>query len=174
MYVYKSMRVSTIYVYIYIYIYIHTHYVHIAHTHTHIYIYICMYVYIYGGFLNWGYPQSIQVMVNHFGIETTMVTLGFTKVGPTLVSFAAACRKIHHVYSSLILAARKFHLARGFPSPCWMTPEGNQVCLVLIITPGTDGGETSFSWSTTVSSVPWLAGKSPPTNGAFYLVAHPT
>ena len=79
MYVYKSMRVS-------ISIYIYTLCAHSPHAH------------IYGGFLNWGYPQSIQVRVNHFGIETTMVTLGFTKVkGPTLVSFAAACRKIHHL-----------------------------------------------------------------------------
>ena len=134
------MRVS-----IYLYIYIYTLCAHSPHAH------------IYGGFLNWGYPQSIQVRVNHFGIETTMVTLGFTKVkGPTLVSFGRRLPE-NPPFSSLILAARKFHLARGFPSPCW------------IITPGTDGGETSFSWSTTVSSAPWLAGTSPPTNGVFSL-----
>ena len=31
---------------------------------------------IYGSFLKWGYPQIIQVMDNHFSIETTMVTTG--------------------------------------------------------------------------------------------------
>ena len=39
-------------------------------------LYIYIYTSLYGGFPKMGVPQSIQVMEDHFGIETTMVTWG--------------------------------------------------------------------------------------------------
>ena len=39
------------------------------------YIYIYTYIYIWG-FLKWVYPYIIQVTIDHFSIDTSMVTWG--------------------------------------------------------------------------------------------------